>query len=108
MDRISFTCACCQTATNRYYQARNRMCLRCSDAHQAEGRKAVAAVQLAVRSGALRPAADCVCADCGAKAAQYDHRDYTQPLAVEPVCRSCNQKRGPAYDSAYRPEQKAA
>jgi hypothetical protein len=25
----------------------------------------------------------------------YEHRDYTKPLQVEPVCRSCNALRGP-------------
>lgn len=36
------------------------------------------------------------CVDCSGAAVEYDHRDYRQPLAVEPVCRSCNLKRGPA------------
>lgn len=35
------------------------------------------------------------CADCGAPASQYDHRDYKKPLEVEPVCRACNSARGP-------------
>ena len=26
----------------------------------------------------------------------YDHRDYSKPLEVDPVCRRCNQMRGPA------------
>lgn len=34
------------------------------------------------------------CVDCGKRADCYDHRDYTKPLAVEPVCQSCNFKRG--------------
>ena len=36
------------------------------------------------------------CVDCGARASCYDHRDYNKPLDVDPVCRSCNYKRGPA------------
>lgn len=36
------------------------------------------------------------CADCGGAANEYDHRDYTRPLDVEPVCGSCNSKRGVA------------
>ena len=36
------------------------------------------------------------CTDCNARATQYDHRDYNHPLDVEPVCRSCNRRRGPA------------
>ena len=36
------------------------------------------------------------CVDCGANATDYDHRDYNKPLDVEPVCRSCNIRRGNA------------
>lgn len=34
------------------------------------------------------------CTDCPKPAVHYDHRDYDKPLAVEPVCRSCNRRRG--------------
>lgn len=53
-------------------------------------------VSKAVRLGLLRPATACDCADCGKPAEQYDHRSYLKPLEVDPVCRSCNQVRGPA------------
>jgi hypothetical protein len=36
------------------------------------------------------------CVDCGKPAYGYDHRDYTKPLAIEPVCRSHNALRGVA------------
>ena len=36
------------------------------------------------------------CTDCAGVATQYDHRDYGRPLDVQPVCRSCNCKRGSA------------
>lgn len=36
------------------------------------------------------------CVDCGAVAVDYDHRNYNVPLQVDPVCRRCNLKRGPA------------
>ena len=36
------------------------------------------------------------CVDCAGVATEYDHRDYARPLDVEPVCRSCNHKRGKA------------
>jgi NMD protein affecting ribosome stability and mRNA decay len=52
-----------------------------------------------------------ICVDCGASAHDYDHRDYSKPLEVEPVCRACNFKRGPAlYPRAYHaaPDAKAA
>lgn len=35
------------------------------------------------------------CFDCGEPACEYDHRDYKKPMEVEPVCRACNQARGP-------------
>lgn len=40
------------------------------------------------------------CVDCGKNPAiEYDHRDYTRPLEVDPVCQSCNQLRGMAIDT---------
>jgi hypothetical protein len=36
------------------------------------------------------------CTDCGGVAHEYDHRDYGRPLDVQPVCRSCNKRRGTA------------
>ena len=38
------------------------------------------------------------CVDCGKDAMDYDHRKYMEPDCVVPVCRGCNQKRGPATD----------
>lgn len=39
------------------------------------------------------------CVDCGIQAQHYDHRDYLEPLVVEPVCQPCNHKRGLATDT---------
>lgn len=39
------------------------------------------------------------CVDCRKPADEYDHRDYKRPLEVEPVCRACNQARGPGLNS---------
>ena len=65
------------------------------------------AVKDAVKAGLL---ADLKCAlipcvDCGKIAVCYDHRDYSKPLEVEPVCKSCDAKRGPGepYDGMYQP-----
>jgi hypothetical protein len=59
------------------------------------------AVAAAIRRGELidLASADIPCVDCGGKATVYDHRDYAYPLDVEPVCRSCNSKRGSALNS---------
>jgi hypothetical protein len=61
-------------------------------------RRAHGAVQLAIRRGILPSlkAGEYACADCGAIALEYDHRDYGRPLDVQPVCRSCNHNRGTA------------
>lgn len=40
------------------------------------------------------------CQDCGRRATVYDHRDYDRPLDVDPVCRSCNCRRGHAKQIA--------
>lgn len=60
--------------------------------------RAMSAVAMAVQKGALPSLAsgEYACTDCGEVAAQYDHRDYARALDVEPVCRSCNLKRGSA------------
>jgi hypothetical protein len=60
------------------------------------------AVFLQVKNGALPRVKTMVCVDCGAQAEAYDHREYSKPLDVEPVCHVCNHKRGPAVDSPKR------
>ena len=59
--------------------------------------KAQGMVAAAKRQGLL-PQLDgsIACTDCGAPAQEYDHRDYGRPLDVQPVCRSCNKRRGTA------------
>lgn len=42
------------------------------------------------------------CADCDARAIEYDHRRYSEPLNVDPVCRAHNMKRGFALDQTFR------
>ena len=39
-----------------------------------------------------------LCVDCGRPATCYDHRYYSMPLEVDPVCSRCNTNRGPALD----------
>ena len=57
-------------------------------------RKAAALITQAVRKGLLPPARTLICVDCGKQARDYDHRDYSKPLNVNPVCRGCNLRRG--------------
>lgn len=63
---------------------------------RAEARAAHLAVARARRAGLLDAPRGKPCADCGGAAIEYDHRDYSEPLEVEPVCRRCNLLRGPA------------
>ena len=53
-------------------------------------------VHVAIKKGILPPPSTLNCVDCGYPAHSYDHRDYSKPLDVEPVCRSCNKIRGAA------------
>ena len=52
----------------------------------------------AIRKGVLQPPHRYLCVDCHGIAQTYDHRFYTRPLDVVPVCRSCNWQRKSAYD----------
>lgn len=81
----------CDTCTRKHYENKR------SSQYRFAQKFAHAAVGRAIRCGEL-PAIDphMRCMDCGAQAAVYDHRDYSRPLDVELVCRSCNCKRGSA------------
>lgn len=71
-------------------------CMKCSSFAEKVKAKAFASVVKAVLRGELAPALTLKCVDCGADAKYYDHRDYSKPLEVVPVCHSCNVLRGPA------------
>lgn len=68
------------------------------------GALAHSVVARAIAKGTLEKPHYFKCVDCGNDAACYDHRDYTYPLAVDPVCRSCNTKRGPASPKVWESE----
>src|SRR4030095_7564023 len=53
-------------------------------------------------NGKNRPIGQAKCKDCSRLATTYDHRDYLEPLVVEPVCWSCNRNRGPAIETLRR------
>ena len=58
-----------------------------------ERQAARTAIDRLVRLGAISPARHHSCADCGNRAAQYDHaRGYLPPhdVYVEPVCNKCH------------------
>jgi len=70
------------------------LCVSCRGADSGVTVAASRLVNMAVSLGFLPPASHLDCVDCGAQAQCYDHRDYNQPLQVEPVCRPCNTARG--------------
>lgn len=86
----------CGQDYERYSRTTRYMCAPCSGPHLNLQRRAMSAVSRAVRRGDLPPAKSLQCLDCGTAAKHYDHRDYSKPLTVEPVCGPCNHKRGPA------------
>lgn len=51
----------------------------------------------AVINGFLVDPKSCKCVDCGKQAECYDHRDYSKPMIVDPVCRPCNNSRGRGF-----------
>lgn len=64
--------------------------------HRTPQREAHYQVAKAIRKGDLAHPSCFPCADCGGPAKEYDHRDYSKPLTVDPVCRKCNVRRGSA------------
>jgi hypothetical protein len=94
---MSKLCADCnQEITGREPSA--RFCWICSNLRPRKNgqAQAAAAVNKAVRNGILVPVATLTCVDCGKPAQCYEHRDYNKPLQVEPTCKGCNIRRGPA------------
>jgi hypothetical protein len=107
-----FKCKLCDEMFLPYFM--DKMCRRCVEIvrgmtkdYQQLRQVANTAVARAVRRREMLPPAAHNCVDCGAEALCYDHRDYTKPLDVVPVCRSCNVKRGygtnlPEYLNLWR------
>lgn len=51
----------------------------------------------AIKAGLVKPLTGLQCVDCGKAAEVHEHRDYGDPLKVEPVCTACNLIRGVAH-----------
>lgn len=95
--------SCGATHTSHGFEVRTVFCVPCGIKHYADTRRARyggaqgrahRAVRAAVQRGALPHPSELGCSDCPKGAEVYDHRDYRKPLAVDPVCRSCNRRRG--------------
>jgi len=111
------TCKCCKIKffpANAFRNEHVPFCSTCKASGMKErlnwyrnsgAEKAHTLVRLAINTGIL-PAlrTDIKCFDCEEQATEYDHRDYSYPLFVHPVCHSCNKKRGQAKPLApYTP-----
>jgi hypothetical protein len=101
MPRGTMQCVECGAAKLPGEHPLTQRCDGCRPAFQAAMLAANAAVSKARARGLLPTPKSLACSDCGGAAHDYDHRDYSRPLDVQPVCRACNFKRGPAkYERA--------
>ena len=82
-------CVICGKPVSGYTTSKLR-CAKCIPMYSQIISRAHARVLYAVRSGRLAHPFSKLCVDCGAPAAEYDHRDYSQPLLVVPVCKILN------------------
>lgn len=85
-------CASSFETRSRYARVR---CPECYGLAHYAAQWARAQVQRAIILGRLMPASSFRCTDCPEWATEYEHRNYSQPFAVDPVCTSCNCRRGP-------------
>jgi hypothetical protein len=95
---------CADCGTQAVLGKSTNWCNDCSVKHSrrlhAVAGPAQRAVRLAIIEGRLpRLDGSVKCKDCGKPAQVYDHREYAKPLEVDPVCRRCNCKRGPAKET---------
>jgi len=91
-------CALCGSSIPRSRMLISPYCsLKCSNEVGDIRASVGAAIRKAIRRGDLQRLDGTIeCVDCGSPANRYEHRDYTKPLDVVPVCRACNYRRGPA------------
>ena len=85
-------CPLCGESDDRWHNA--KICWSCARLIYKSQVESYKKVRNAIMAGKLPSLAHQMCVDCGKPAKCYDHRDYNQPLKVEPVCTSCNKKRG--------------
>lgn len=91
-----FQCVTCLGLFRVRHKSDKRSCVECEGLRDDAKRRCSNQIRHAQKKGLLVKPATLKCADCGEQAEMYDHRDYSKPLEVEPVCRRCNMERGPA------------
>ena len=81
-------CEQCRKERRKYYSRRIQFV-------QNDNQRSRMLTKYAVKIGFLPDPRDFQCVDCRRRQAEcYDHRDYSKPLDVDPVCLSCNSSRG--------------
>jgi len=98
---VKFACTVCKTVDLVPGGTSEYKCVKCRtrngvDPLMTPQYLAHKAVAKAIKAGDLERPGKFKCVDCGTQATEYDHRDYSQPLTVDPVCRRCNLRRGSA------------
>jgi hypothetical protein len=93
-----FVCAGCEQPNTTVKKGRGKRvyCNDCQVRSMNRRSTLTAAVKRAISEGKLLNPSSLKCVDCGKPAFCYDHRDWSKPLDVEPVCRSDNNRRGAA------------
>jgi hypothetical protein len=99
-------CINCGEETLRHAKA--LLCMTCAQLANDASNAANGHIKRAIARGEFRSAREFDCVDCSAPAEIYDHRSYKDPFVADPVCRSCNIKRGPANDFRQFQMQKTA
>jgi hypothetical protein len=91
-----FKCVHCGVVLAQRHNTSKRCCLDCEHQTENDKRRARYHIVKAIASGTMLPASRYECWDCNEPAVCYDHRNYARPLDVQPVCKACNGRRGPA------------
>ena len=81
-----------------------KFCMACAKIQLRKSSKASKKVKYAVKGKKILSAKKLKCVDCGQNAFCYDHRDYSKPMKIVPVCQGCNVLRGPSVCSKNAPQ----
>ena len=99
IDGVHCCIDCEKPMDNEFVNFKPIRCGKCRSrlaSYEAMKQQAHTLVAAEIRHGNISHPSEHKCVDCGRDAECYDHRDYANPLYVQPVCFSCNIIRGPA------------
>lgn len=78
-----------------HFSSSKKHCYVCEDIFAAAISRAHRQIRKFIAAGSMVSHEGKSCADCGAPAVFYDIRNYSKPTEVVPICKSCNNLRGP-------------